>query len=438
MTQMIQDPPSSPAAPAFQKPALAGTEGFPQWFLDRRQAAWEAFAALPMPRRTDEPWRFSDLKQIDLEDHVVRPADDDSPAPARTRHTIKDPMVRLVFVDGRLVTQEGEPVDGLEVLPLDRALREQPGLVEKHFMRFETPLGSEKFAALHLAQLTNGVFIHASKGVVCPKPIEIIQYFSGDGVAWFPHTLVVGEELSEVTVVEHLLTTSPDDRVFLAGVNDLAAARGARVKYAALQRLSGKSKAILVNDTSAERDADAKSLIVNTGGAWVRHECVSHVTGEGANVNLLSASLPGQRQAYDQRTYQIHRAQHTTSDLLYKNALYDASRSIFSGLIIVDEGAHHTDAYQTCRNLLMSDAAEAHSLPGLEIMADQVKCSHGSTTGQIDAEELFYLMARGLREKLARKLITQGFLEDVLDKFGVEALNASVDAILEDKFRVLV
>lgn len=433
MTTLLQDPPAR-MNPVSESPAPA-PDGAPPWFLERRQAAWERFLSLPPPARGDEKWRFSSVKQADLAGYGPAPEPAVPSAPAT--HALANRSARVVFHNGRLICSEGTGESGgLTVLTLDEALRTCPDLVQTHFMAAETPLGSEKFAALHEAHLTAGVFVHAGRDCRPAAPVEIVHFIDGPMSAHFPHTLMVAETGADVVVLEHWISTN-DDAAFVIGVNDLVAATGGRLKYAGFQRLNRESKGIFINATTAARDADARSLIFNAGGKWVRTESVSHVTGEGANVNLLSASIPGNGQEFDQRTYQVHKARHTTSDLLYKNALYDKSRTIFSGLIIVAEGAHHTDAYQTCRNLLLSTEAEANSLPGLEINADQVKCSHGSTSGQIEREELFYLLARGIPEKLARKLITAGFLEEVFERFGHEAVRELADEVMEEKFRQL-
>lgn len=182
------------------------------------------------------------------------------------------------------------------------------------------------------------------------------------------------------------------------------------------------------------RGADVKSLLLNLGCGWSRNEHVSYLNGEAANSDMLAVSIPTGEQECDQRTFQHHRAEHTTSDLLFKNVLYDKSKSVFGGLILVDEGAHHTDAYQTCRNLILSDTAEAHSMPGLEINADQVRCSHGATTGQIGEEEVFYLMARGIPGPDARRLIALGFALDVLEKISDQRIQSEAATALEAKF----
>lgn len=434
MTSTLQQAPATGALPVTTAPSPAPA-GAPDWFLQRRAAAWDRYLSLPSPARTDEKWRFSNVQQPDLTS-FIHPLDQSATAPVPS-HALAEYAARLVFHNGRLVSSEGTgTTSGLTVLPLDEALRHCPELIQDHFMARETPLGSEKFAALHEANAGTGVVVHAARNCVPGAPVEIVHFIDGGHTALFPHTLMIAESGAEVTVLEHWISND-DLPAFVVGVNDLVAGPGARLKYAGFQRLNLQSKAILINATSAARDADAKSFLLNTGGQWIRTESVSHVTGEGANVNLLSASVPGDGQEFDQRTYQVHKAEHTTSDLLYKNALFDKSRTIFSGLIIVGEGAHFTDAYQTCRNLLMHPSAEANSLPGLEINADQVKCSHGSTSGPINPEELFYLLARGIPDKQARKLVTAGFLEEVVERFGHEAVRILADEIIDEKFATI-
>jgi Fe-S cluster assembly protein SufD len=194
---------------------------------------------------------------------------------------------------------------------------------------------------------------------------------------------------------------------------------------------------IQINETAAARDASTTGFILNTGASWARNESLSRLEGPGSRSDMLSVSLPAHEQEYDQRTFQHHVSEGAYSDLLYKNSLYDHSRTIFSGLIFVDEGAHHTDAYQTCRNLLMSDTCEANSMPGLEINADQVKCSHGSTSSQISDEEIFYLCARGIDPVSARQLIARGFSVDVIERLKNDEVEALVLQFVDEKFAVI-
>lgn len=171
-------------------------------------------------------------------------------------------------------------------------------------------------------------------------------------------------------------------------------------------------------------------LTSHPGAAWARQETVCILTGDEANVRLLSANHLKERKELDQRTYQKHRYRGASSNLFYANVLDDDSVSIFSGMILVEEGAHDTSAYQSNRNLILSPQAEANSIPGLEILADRVQCSHGSATSSISPEEIFYLLSRGIPEQTARRMIAQGFLKHALDQFSDEAIRAAVENIV--------
>jgi Fe-S cluster assembly protein SufD len=206
-------------------------------------------------------------------------------------------------------------------------------------------------------------------------------------------------------------------------VNDLVLKPGSKLNYVSIQEWSGNFVSIQVNSTVAARDSAALNLALNFGGKYSRLESVSRMIDRGARSDMLALSVARDGQEFDQRTLQDHQKPDTTSDLLYKNALHDQSRTIFSGLIKVEPGAHRTDAYQKVRNLLLSDEAEANSMPGLEILADDVRCTHGATSGQVEPEELFYLKSRGIDDLAAKRLIARGFLNEVVDRLPEEQLS---------------
>ena len=189
-----------------------------------------------------------------------------------------------------------------------------------------------------------------------------------------------------------------------------------------------------MNTTTVDHDAAAMSLNVNLGARYSRFESLSRLVGEGGRSDLLAIAIADRDQEFDARTLQDHASPHTTSDLLYKNALADQSRSIFGGLIRVEPHAHFTDAYQKVRNLLLSDDAEADSMPGLEILADNVKCSHGATSGQIDEDEMFYLLSRGIPPNVARRLLVTGFLDEVLRRLEDPTIVGHLQKLIEEKF----
>ncbi|NNC88237.1 MAG: Fe-S cluster assembly protein SufD [Akkermansiaceae bacterium] len=404
--------------------APAALEGVPGWFNELRQAGWKRFGELPMPSRRDESWRFAKLGQLEFDG--VHLAAEQPPPGHRGAPGLQKRAARFGFVNDTLTEEESNLPDGVICLPLKRAMAEHPELVRAHFMQRETKLGSAKFAALHQAHVSNGMFIHVAAGVEVEDPIEVFHWLEGDHIVAFPHTLVVTEANARVSVVDYFQSDQKARGAWAVAVNDLVAGPGSQLNYLVLQDLCDEARMIQVNTTTVDRDAAAKAFILNAGAAWARQESLSLLEGEGSRSDMLAVSIGRARQEYDQRTFQHHASPRTFSDLLYKNTLYDESRTVFSGLILVDEGAHYTDAYQTCRNLMMSDEAEANSMPGLEINADQVKCSHGSTASTIDEKELFYLEARGIPPQSARQLVAQGFSVEAIARLKNEALEELV------------
>jgi Fe-S cluster assembly protein SufD len=260
------------------------------------------------------------------------------------------------------------------------------------------------------------------------------HWVAGEHSVIFPHTLVVTGKSAKIRVVEMIRSADEVQPNLCVAYNDLNAGANSKLDYVVIQACNEVSRVIQVNETTTSRDAAAMGFILNTGASWARNESVSCLAGSGSRSDMLSVSIPANEQEYDQRTFQHHASEGAYSDLLYKNSLYDHARTIFSGLIFVDENAHHTDAYQTCRNLLMSDTSEANSMPGLEINADQVKCSHGSTSSQISDEEIFYLRARGIDPVNARQLIARGFSVDVVERLKCDEVEALVLKFVDEKF----
>ncbi len=408
---------------------------FPTWFTERQAAAMARFESTPAPKRGDETWRFSNLKQLDFAGFTrgagVQPAAD-----LIARSTgIERTAAKFVFANDTLVHSETNSLPaGVICLPLAEALVSHGDLVEKHFMKQETRLGSAKYAAWHEAMVSNGLFVFAEDNVEVADAIEVHHWISGPNTVIFPHTLVVTGKSSKVRVIDIFRSAAELEPGLAIAFNDLSAGPNSQLDYVAIQALNEVTRIIQINETATARDASAKGFILNTGASWARNESLSRLEGPGSRSDMLSVSIPAREQEYDQRTFQHHVSEGAYSDLLYKNSLYDNAKTIFSGLIFVDEGAHHTDAYQTCRNLLMSDTCEANSMPGLEINADQVKCSHGSTSAQIQDEEIFYLRARGIDPVRARQLIARGFSVEVVERLEDEATEELVLRFIDDKF----
>jgi Fe-S cluster assembly protein SufD len=423
-------------------PRHEDSAALPAWYRDLQSDCWHQFLETSGPARTDENWRFANLKQVAFDRLQLAEPESDTTIAALVNSSrergLRDVAARFVFVNNRLVLAETPHLPaGVVCLPMQEALATHGDLVRSHFMQEEARLGGAKFAALHGAASLSGVFIHASDGVEVDLPIEISHWAGGEGAVIFPHALIVAENRAAVSVVERHRSINSMDASLTVGMADLVPESGGRIQYTCVQNLNDRSRQVQINGTRVGRDAKARTCFVNLGGSWVRTESVSRLVGTGAFSEMLSANLADGDQEYDQRTLQLHEAEHTGSDLLYKNALYDRARTIFAGLIRVSSVANHTDAYQKCRNLLGSDEAEANSMPGLEINADQVKCSHGSTSGQISDEEIFYLRARGIPPQRARQMISQGFLYEAIERLEGEELRSAIEMRFEDRFKNL-
>jgi len=412
----------------------------PGWFREQQHEAWKQFEALPSPARKDQLWRFSNVDLLDLSQFRMSGpvSDKERSAILEQSRGLDDVAARLVFAGDELLERDSVSEQlqkrGVIFQPLERAMVEHADLFRKHFMSQPAVLGSAKFAALHRALVSSGTFLFVPRGVEIELPIEIFHWLHGQNTSVFPHLLLVTDELAKVTVVEHFRSLDREAAGFACGVNDLIAGPGAKVTYVCAQTWGEKVRALQMNATTVDHDAAAMSLNLHLGGKYSRFESLSRMTGEGARSDLLAVAVATTDQEFDARTLQDHISPHTASDLLYKNALDDHARCTFGGLIRVEPHAHFTDAYQKVRNLLLSDESEANSMPGLEILADNVRCTHGATSGQINEEEMFYLRSRGIPTKAAQRLIVTGFLNEVIQRLEQPAIAMHLNRLIQEKF----
>ena len=418
----------------------SASPNLPDWFRDQQRAAWAEFEALPNPTRKDQAWRFSSVNLLDLSPFKYGGTltDEERAAILEKSRGLDNVAGRLIFAGDQLVRRDvlSEKLRqrGVIFQPLERAIVEHPELFRKYFMSQAAILGSAKFAALHQAMVSSGTFLYVPRGVEIELPIEIFHWLHGENAAVFPHLLLVTDELAKVTVIESFRSVDREVSGFACGVNDLIAGPGARVTYVCAQDWGSNVVALQMNSTIVDHDASAMSLNLHLGGKYSRFESLSRLIGEGGRSDLLAVSVASGTQEFDARTLQDHVSPHTASDLLYKNALDDRARSIFGGLIRVEPHAHFTDAYQKVRNLLLSDDSEANSMPGLEILADNVRCTHGATSGQIDKDELFYLRTRGIPVPVAQRLIVTGFLNEVIERLDQPAIADQLRQLIDEKF----
>jgi Fe-S cluster assembly protein SufD len=277
----------------------------------------------------------------------------------------------------------------------------------------------------------NGLLVHVPKGVELAKPLYVRIANSVEGGSLFWRLLVVAEEASRFTLIEEYASSSPELRAYSNAAVEILVRQAAKVEYVSVQNLSRSTWHFGSHHARVERDAELDWVAGGFGSAkgkvWIQND----LAGEGATSRVTGAYFADGTQHLDYDTFQEHMAPSTTSDFAFKGALRDTARAVWRGMIRVEEGAQKTNAYQENRNLLLSKSAHADSIPGLEIMANDVRCTHGATLGQVDREQLFYLMSRGLSRAEAERLIVRGFFQDVLDRVELEPVRDALAAALE-------
>jgi Fe-S cluster assembly protein SufD len=424
----------------LENPSTITSAQEPAWLAKRRSEGQQQFNDLPAPSVRDERWRFARVTTLSTDDYT--------PAAAPAQATLSQLIERsnlvsqragsLVFADDAQV--QFEPISaelaaqGVIYLPVLEAIAQHPELMEKYFLQESTELGSEKFFGLHASLVRAGSVLYIPKGVEIEQPFVNYYWTSGARAAVFPHTLVIAEDNAKASVVDIFFSETAANEALSVAVSNIHAGSGANVFRKVVQDWNEQTTSFQLDTTVGGRDANVKNLAVNIGAERARFENQVRIEGSGAHVKMYSLTVAEESQEFDQRTFQTHNAGNAVSDLLYKNALLDKSRTIFSGLIKVAEGAQQTDAYQTNRNLLLDPTAEANALPGLEILANDVKCSHGATTGNVDEDELFYMMQRGIPKRDAMKLMVFGFFEEVIEKVESDELADNLRELIRNKF----
>jgi Fe-S cluster assembly protein SufD len=419
-------------------PDAARALGGPDWLVERRAHAIERLADITWPTAAEEIWRYSRIGDFDLDryrpvslDEIGLPGDERAPGGGPWAAEVGTVSGMLVVRDGRVVHHEldsaleaaGVRVCGLATCGRDDEVREHLGSA--------TAETEDAFTVLHDAFLPGGALVSVPRGVVVPHPIVVLHWCEGEGEASFPHTLVVAGENSEVTVLER--AGSPQSDHLVVGAVELILGDAARVGYLSVQEHGSRTWSIATQRAHLGADATLRSAAIALGGDYARLRSESLLAGRNAESNLLAVYFGDGGQMLDFRTLQDHAAPNTQSNLLFKGAVEDEARSVYSGLIRIRENAAKAEAYQTNRNLVLTEGAGAESIPNLEILNNDVKCSHASTVGSIDPDQLYYLESRGVPPEEAERLIVLGFFDDVLDRLPLHALTGSLRRAIVEK-----
>jgi len=381
-----------------------------------RSDARERYAALPLPTTKDEHWRFTDLKGFDPDGWESNGA----------ACALSPPSLIELDVAGVAHASEG----ALRIVSSPDGIRFEP-LPEDHELLYSLVGWDEKFAAHNAAMWENGLLVHVPAGVVLEKPLYVRVANATEGGSLFWRLLVVAEPDSRFTLIEEYTSPSSELASYTNAAVEIVVKQAAKVEYVSVQNLSRGTWHFASHHARVDRDAELDWVAGGFGSAKGKVRIQNDLAGTGATSRVTGAYFADGTQHLDYDTFQEHIAPNTTSDFAFKGALRDTARTVWRGMIRVEEGAQKTNAYQENRNLLLSKTAHADSIPGLEIMANDVRCTHGATLGQIDREQLFYLMARGLSRSEAERLIVRGFFQDVLDRVELEPVRDALVAALE-------
>jgi Fe-S cluster assembly protein SufD len=438
---------------------LTATE--PEWMREKRLEAYAVYESLPMPHTTeDDVWRRTvDMRTQDywrrtrrhlrgfaLEKYHPNAPTNGKLSAENLDYNDEETAGVLVQVDGQLQyasTTETLKKKGIYFADIRTALQEQPELLRTYFMSkavtLETALKSgniaqyNKFDALHGAFWQGGYVLHIPKGVRVEEPLRVYIKMSEAEHADLSHTLIIAEEGSQVAILEDNSSTDPNASGLHSGAVEIFAEQNANVTYAQVQQWNRQVWNIASHRAMVARDAQLCWVTATFGSRMSKINQAVVLEGAGCNAQMLGLAFTDARQYLDVSTAQEHISPHTTSDLLYRTVLKDRSQTAWGGNIYVYPSANHTDAYQKNDNLLLSERAHADTLPGLEIQAHEVRCTHGATAGKIDAEQVFYLMSRGVPYAQAEKLIVDGFFAPVMERIPLESVREELSTSVTHK-----
>jgi len=381
--------------------ALAANE--PAWLQAQRRTGWQVYESLPFPSPRDAEWRRFNLRALNV--------------------------AKLTASTGT-TTLSTPAVPGVIFCDLATAIRQHPDLVRAWLGKGLPADEPRKFAALHNAFWNGGAFCYIPRGVKVPAPLEVTYTLQGDSA--LPRTLIVVEPEAEATFIQRFVGGNGTTALHASGT-EVFVQEAAKLHYVSLQNFSPNVFDFTLKRAHVATDAEIDWVLGMFGGAFMRYDVDCAMEGPGGNSFMYGVGLGGQHQQFGQFTRQHHKVGNTVSDLLFKNVYRDSATGVYSGIIRVEKNANGTNAYQANRNLVLSDTVKCDTRPLLEILANDLRCTHGATVGRLDKNQLFYLRSRGLTEASARELLIEAFLEPILARIKVESLYKEFSTLIHNK-----
>jgi Fe-S cluster assembly protein SufD len=428
------------SAPAYTRQDVERTAANePAWLREARLAAWEVYESLPMPHMEEE-WRRTDYRSIRWEEAsraIVPNGATASSVPSRALEPLigNEQGGLLVFVDGKVVRNElAEPLSrqGIVFCDLAAAIREHEGIVKANLMTQAVKPTDGKFAALHGALWNYGAFIYVPRGKAADLPLHLVVYNSRPGAS-FGHVLVVIEENAQATVQVDYSSADQTEHSAFIGATELLVGDGANLRYVALQEWNRATYEFSHQRAIVGRDGQLDWIIGTMGSKLTKAFIETDIVGKGGSARVSGFFFADKDQFFDLDTQQNHNAPLSVSDLLFKGAAKDHARTLWQGMIKSLPKMQKIDGYQVCRNLILSDEARMDSIPGLEIEADDVKCSHAATFGTLEEQLIFYLMSRGIPRPMAQLMVIDGFFDELLQRIPFERVRERLQEAIEAK-----
>jgi Fe-S cluster assembly protein SufD len=380
-----------------------------------REQALERYRTLPLPTTSDEHWRFTDLRGFDPEAFSVNGAQ------------AAGTGASMLEIDAAAVAEATE--GGVEIVRAPEGITFAP--LADHERLGTLVEASDKLTAHNAALWTHGLLVHVPAGVELEKPLYVRTGNSTPGGAHFWRLLVVAEKGARFTLIEEHASAAPDLESYSNAVSEIFVEEGAKLEFVSIQNLSHETWHFATHRATVARDAELDWVAGGFGSRKGKVTIENDLAGAGATSRVTGAYFADGGQHLDYDTLQAHLAPNTTSDFAFKGVLRDKATAVWRGMIKVAKDAQRTNAYQENRNLLLSADAHADSIPGLEILANDVRCTHGATVSQVNRDELFYCMARGLSREEAQLLIVRGFYQEIFDRIELEPVRDALQSVLE-------
>lgn len=412
--------------------AFSKSRNEPLWVAEKRKKAFESFQSLNWPSKQEEDWRRTDFSPLEKSNFVVDGFLKSSKFVANGQAS-ENFSAQLLQSDSGAVSSGSSELDSAKIIfaDLESAIKNHSEIWSE-FSDLINP-NEGKFAAFNKAFWNKGILLYVPKGVTLSLPLYHQLNLKSSGWGVFPYSLIIAEPESKIIFLDDYTSEYQKEWGFSDALTEIYLGREAQLVYVNSQRWSGNVYHLLRQKAKLESNAQLITLTVNLGSQKSRSEIQTELAGSGASAYIFGLTIGNGEQTFEQHTLQDHKAPHTTSDLLFKTALLDSAYAVYSGLIKVEKQAQRTDAYQANRNLLLSDNAKADTLPKLEILANDVRCTHGATVGPIDPEQFFYLISRGIEDKVAKQLLIEGFFDEVLGRIKENGFKNKIREFLEKK-----